>query len=270
MVIDNPLWEIIFVLREICSLLQCVKISIGQVAYLKSLIKEYIELRLDLFPNIKLRPKHHYLTHYPDLIIKFGPLKHLWTLRYESKHRYFKNILKHSPNFKNILFSLSERHQLLQAMHATEATIFADKVISEELSVFNYNDYSNDVSSVISKVCLFENLIFLTSKANFRGINYTSGMHIVYDKSEEGGYLLCKIKYVLINNSYDDIIFFGNKVEIIKNKLLCLYENKNIYRNTDVVCIYYKDLLSFEPLLHYTTSHNVSFFSFKSAVFEHL
>ncbi|CAF4463883.1 unnamed protein product, partial [Rotaria magnacalcarata] len=41
------------------------------------------------------------------------PIRH-WCMRFESKHRYFKQLATKSNNFKNIIFSLSKRHQLHQ------------------------------------------------------------------------------------------------------------------------------------------------------------
>ena len=67
-------------------------ITEGQVVYLKVLIEEYIDNRTKLFPIAPLRPKHHYLCHYPSLIIYFGPLIRLWTLWYESKHTFLNNV----------------------------------------------------------------------------------------------------------------------------------------------------------------------------------
>lgn len=99
---ENDVWLLILCLREICFLTFASALSLGQVALLQEKINEYLLLRLKCFPNIKLRPKHHYISHYPSLTISFGPLKHLWTLKFESKHRYFKNIIKHSQNYKNI------------------------------------------------------------------------------------------------------------------------------------------------------------------------
>lgn len=87
---ENEVWQIIWQLREIVELICAPVITEGQVAYLKVLIEEYIDNRTRLFPNAPLRPKHHYLCHYPSLIIHFGPLIRLWTLRFESKHTFFK------------------------------------------------------------------------------------------------------------------------------------------------------------------------------------
>lgn len=44
------------------------------------IIQEYpLDSRTCLFPHSTLKPKHHYMRHYPSLILKFGPLIQLWT-----------------------------------------------------------------------------------------------------------------------------------------------------------------------------------------------
>lgn len=69
-VIDTSdlVWKMVLKLQEISGLLMAFKISVGQVAYLRILLLEYIKMRIKLFPNTKLRPKHHYILHYPYLI----------------------------------------------------------------------------------------------------------------------------------------------------------------------------------------------------------
>ncbi|KAI4898988.1 hypothetical protein NFI96_028833 [Prochilodus magdalenae] len=42
------------------------------------------------------------LRHYPGLILKFGPLIRLWTMRFESKLSYFKRCARQLKNFKNL------------------------------------------------------------------------------------------------------------------------------------------------------------------------
>lgn len=74
-----------------------------------------LESRKAAFPEVGPKAKHHYLRHYPGPILKFGPLIRLWTMRFESKHSYFKRCAKHLNNFKNLCRTLSERHQLFQA-----------------------------------------------------------------------------------------------------------------------------------------------------------
>ena len=97
---DN-VWQLILQLKDIVDLICAQQISKAQVAYLDVLIQEYLETRKALFPDINLRPKHHFMRHYPGLILKFGPLIRVWTMRFESKHSYFKRCARHLKNFKN-------------------------------------------------------------------------------------------------------------------------------------------------------------------------
>lgn len=53
-------------------------------------VSEHRQILQEVFPNLMLRPKHHFVEHYPHLIRCFGPLVHLWTMRFEGKHRVFK------------------------------------------------------------------------------------------------------------------------------------------------------------------------------------
>uniref|UniRef100_A0A8C9XE83 Uncharacterized protein n=1 Tax=Sander lucioperca TaxID=283035 RepID=A0A8C9XE83_SANLU len=73
--IKNPLedqvWQLCLKLREIVEIACAPKIHTNQVAYLKLLVEEYLESRATVFSDHPFKPKHHFLLHYPDLIIKF-------------------------------------------------------------------------------------------------------------------------------------------------------------------------------------------------------
>lgn len=77
---DDPIWQLKIQLKELVELICAPKISHSQVALLSVLIVEYLETRKEMFPDCKLKPKHHYIVHYPALILKFGPLIRLWTM----------------------------------------------------------------------------------------------------------------------------------------------------------------------------------------------
>uniref|UniRef100_A0A8C2BC44 Uncharacterized protein n=1 Tax=Cyprinus carpio TaxID=7962 RepID=A0A8C2BC44_CYPCA len=119
------------------------KIHANQVAYLKALIEQYIDSRFSLFPTIPLKPKHHFLLHYPELILHFGPLIRLWTLRFESKHTFFKQCARKLHNFKNLNSTLAERHQLLQAYLQAGNMDSVEDVIRKVLPMLQENDFNN-------------------------------------------------------------------------------------------------------------------------------
>lgn len=105
---DDVVWQLTLQLKDIVDLVCAPKISVPQVAYLEITIQDYLDSRKGLFPENHLKPKHHY----PAQILKFGPIIRLWTMRFESKHAYFKRCERHLKNFKNICLTLSERQQM--------------------------------------------------------------------------------------------------------------------------------------------------------------
>ena len=115
---SDDVWIAVIKLREITELVTAPLLSNGQVEYLHSCTEEYLLERARLFPDTSLRPKHHYLLHYAELIRQFGPLIWVWTLRFESKHKFFKYVISSSQNFINVSKTLSTRHQMLQASRA--------------------------------------------------------------------------------------------------------------------------------------------------------
>ena len=81
--VDDPVWELVLTLREIVELTCSPAITLQQVAYLEDLIRGYLSAHKASFDK-NFRPKHHYLSHYPKLIMMLGPLIRLWTMRMES------------------------------------------------------------------------------------------------------------------------------------------------------------------------------------------
>lgn len=107
---------IIFLTRSI-RIIMSDQIELYETCFLESLIGDYCSYRLKAFPATKLRPKHHYAQLYGELIRAFGPLLNVWTFRFESKHKYFKNIVRRSIHFTSLIKSLAEKHQMLQAYY---------------------------------------------------------------------------------------------------------------------------------------------------------
>lgn len=101
-------------LLEICRMIFSPSIKKVTLLYLRDCIDLYLTNFQKLY-GLHLIPKQHYLTHYPSLILKCGPLINFWTMRTEAKHKWFKKLVYILGNYKNIPLSLADRHQLHQA-----------------------------------------------------------------------------------------------------------------------------------------------------------
>ena len=83
------------------------------IAYLDFKISEHRDRFLAVFPEETLTPKHHFLEHRLTLIEDDGPLVGVW----KRNTVFFKQVMRHTNNFRNILLTLSTRHQMMMAYH---------------------------------------------------------------------------------------------------------------------------------------------------------
>ncbi|KAK3910808.1 Kappa-theraphotoxin-Cg1c [Frankliniella fusca] len=72
--VEDPAWLAILKLIEIMEMITAPSIHSSCIGHLQCVINEYLYLRISSFPNVKLRPKHYYLSHYPKLLKEFGNL----------------------------------------------------------------------------------------------------------------------------------------------------------------------------------------------------
>lgn len=103
-------WVLCDLLLDIMQIVYSKRISESHILKLEPLIEKFLSNMKSIL-NQGLKPKHHFLTHYPSLIRKMGPPIHSWMMRNEAKHKEFTNMAKSTNNFRNIPKTLAERHQ---------------------------------------------------------------------------------------------------------------------------------------------------------------
>lgn len=74
-------WEILMLLKDIVELATSFRFTDDTIDFLGAKISEHRGLLSKVFPHFVLRPKHHYIEHYPQLIRTYGPLRDVWTMR---------------------------------------------------------------------------------------------------------------------------------------------------------------------------------------------
>ena len=171
-------WKAMLLLRQITELVCAHCITLDQVSVMSFKIDEYFELRLKCFPDNPLLPKHHYLGHYPWLTLQFGPLIHMWTLRFESKHSYFKRIVQSCGNFINVTLTLANTHQLLQAY--LQVTDF----FPPELSYTREDNivYSEEVIEALDNLNLSVSNYTFCKEIIYKGTSYKKSQIVVLGK----------------------------------------------------------------------------------------
>lgn len=67
---DNPQWECYLTLLKILQICMARIVSPGLAGYLEALIVSHHERFVECYPGISLIPKHHYMVHFPSLLLK--------------------------------------------------------------------------------------------------------------------------------------------------------------------------------------------------------
>ena len=158
-----------------------------------------ISKNIKLFSTVPLRPKHHYVRHYSSLIFEFGPLIKVWTMRFESKHTFFKRTIRYLHNFINVPKSLAEKHELYQSFLRLGADIRSDTEITET-NVFNINIYDEKLPAAVRQAHLSENVEECHS-AIIKGTTYKKGCFLsVRQTSYQYNVVIGKICMLLCDN----------------------------------------------------------------------
>ncbi len=169
---NDPSWEILMLLKDILELVTSFRFTEETIDFLGDKISEHRGLLLTAFPHFALRPKHHYIEHYPQLIRTYGPLRDVWTIRFEGKHKFFKQIIRDTKNFKNVPQTLAVRHQRMMAYHMDSFSFFKPSVQMEKVAITLISSFPENVQNVLQNNFGAQSTVLVTSSVCIDGIKY--------------------------------------------------------------------------------------------------
>ncbi|XP_065645428.1 uncharacterized protein LOC136075912 [Hydra vulgaris] len=256
---EDPVWLLYLRLKEIVEIICSPKIDIQHIAYLQVSINGYLSSRRELFSSSKLLPKH-YLSHYPQLILRYGPLMRVFTLRFEQKHSYFKKCARNFNNYKHVCKTLTETHQLLQSYN--NSSIPSSKIYAVNSFSFNVKNFSSTISEAIITTCGQLPDTFSTHIV-YQGTHYKKDLFLIFDFTKDHELLIFArilflffdthgIEYALINEQNTQFVHELGMYEVCGE-------------NNEIRCIMIASLIDYLPLPSYKHC-NRSFISLKHSV----
>lgn len=194
---ENEFWQLYLKLREIVSLLLCPQFDMERCEYLTNLIHEHHEMYIKLIGNYQ--PKFHFMVHYPEIIKQVGPLVHLSTLRFESKHHEMKLGSHPLATSVNITKTLAIKNQLK----------FAYKLLTQRgLNIEIVTGLAKDIDSTVRRFlvqnhssCNYQETAFIKVQSIRLSCN-----NIVIISNDQEFPVFGKIQNILIDKS-NHIIF---------------------------------------------------------------
>ncbi|XP_036329577.1 uncharacterized protein LOC118741715 [Rhagoletis pomonella] len=219
---NDSKWELFKILMEIIKIILSDSISNSMISQLEILITEHHKMFVEIF-QLPLRPKHHLMLHYPRVIRNIGPLTQVWSMRFESKHKVFKEIARSTKSRTNICLSILKRYTLKQKTDFETFNI-SQKIKSFGPKIQNYSQMFKKLLNEDKDVEFYKWISFcnVIIKANVVLEIGHNGEYTQYGLVEEIGFSKANSKvYVFLkkmNTLYYDCNRFCDIVELINEK----------------------------------------------------
>ena len=95
-------WELLHLLEEIVDLSFASALTESLLVYLANLIEKFLILFKKLYPHLYIRPKYHFMLHFPSIIRKNGPMRLYWCMSYERQNGNVKLPSHIVKNYRDI------------------------------------------------------------------------------------------------------------------------------------------------------------------------
>jgi len=211
---NDQYWLFLINFVELIDLLLLSKFNDSDISKLNTCIAYHNYKYVELF-NDTLKPKHHLLTHYCNIIRKSGPLKFLWSYPFESKHKQLKSYCKNINSRVNIPVSLSIKYSINFAELILNFKTIKWYPLSAETPI-SLSKYFSKIELLFSS----NDLISLNNYTCYSSISYYNTIYktnyILTSFTQNNTVLAYKLKEVLCFN--DNIFFLCETLNIVSHK----------------------------------------------------
>jgi len=237
---NYEVWNLILLLIEIINILLSYTFTDSAISHLKQLISHHNSMYITLF-NDTLKPKHHFMIHYPTIITNSGPPRHYWCFRYEGKHKELKMYARSTTSRKNITLTLAKKMQL---KFAHSLMVLPDKkiIVNDKHKIqSNYTENINNKLNltVLQYACYTELML--------NGIVYKKDYFLTKNCDKICLFKICEI--VLINKPDSNVYVMANEIKL--NHFNSHFESFSVDYSEEVVnrnCICNVDEFSGPPI----------------------
>ncbi|XP_076322019.1 uncharacterized protein LOC143231361 [Tachypleus tridentatus] len=223
---DNNKWEVLLALLDMVEFIICPSMSYTSIEFLNDVIQQFHSLYEKEFPNRTLKPKGHFTLHYPEMTRRFGPLRNVWTMRFEAKHSFFVDVARCTKNRRKLAKTMAMRHQYKLCSHLENNGFLGidgfDLTNSVRLPVNLLEEEQNLVSAFVGE----GDFVTKTSGCTVNCLTYNTGTMVVssyeFDSLQFSSVICC---FVLGENLF--CIVKDTKLLIFSQASSCLHCRAN-------------------------------------------
>ena len=250
---DDKNWQSFLVLLKICLIALSSAYSKETGAYLQILIEEKLWQIKELYPDLRIKPKMHYLVHYASQV---EPLIHTWTMRHEAKLSFIKRSSRRG-NFKNIALTVARHHQrwLCYQLNCEPTLLSVRSEVSTRCTESKFSTKPEHIQSELKIICpgLKENSVIRSPMwVKIQSAKYRLGVAVLlhWDEMDVKFGKVIEILQIIDAN----IVTFLLIVEVFEAEYLCSHYNSYVVTSSSTTQIVNVEMLhiltirkSFDP-----------------------
>lgn len=245
----DEIWQLYLKLKEVVEYASAPAYTEEDLKKMERINAAYMRERKRLLKS-EVKPKHHFLMHYPKLIRLMGPIIHLFTLRFEAKHQFFKRVAKACKNYINLGKTMALRHQIWMA-HLFSGSILSRGLLVRKQKPFNPSMYSGKVKEIVASGIFGRDPIDC-DKVEMDGVKFKTGSHLLLGQSEQNCLTIGRIEAMISAN--------GTLYLVLQKFKSTLWKDYGIHKIDqecyDVECVPFSDLKypMEQPVYHFKDS----------------
>ena len=202
------IWEVLLLLLECCLIIFAPACTREMVDLLSQKIDGFLRKWMDLFSETdSFTPKMHFLTHYPALILKLGPLVGYSEIRYEAYHQLMKRLALTVSNFRNVPYTLAGRRQRTLACQWLEGPQW--ETVSGLVRTHSTMVSSTEDAGLLGSIVDPASAIQSGRAVDLRGERFQCGSIIVCGLDDNDFPILREIKRIYVHDSTHVIFICG-------------------------------------------------------------
>lgn len=221
-------WKLYTYLRGIVGILTKPYLDQGEIQEIEQLVYEHNQLFLELYG--KLKPKMHFLLHYPRIIEENGPAVHYSSLKFEQKNHVMKKAAVGTTSSINLPITVAIRNQLSFCYELNFSPPISSEAEFGPLDKHNSDENHYKLKHVRIYNKLFSPGTVCITRFETDGIIFGIIKNIFYKNQNNAVFQLQEFKtiyfgnhyqaYRVVNSENDDVFLHLNQIPFLPP---CLY-----------------------------------------------
>lgn len=176
-------WKLFLQLQSIVDIVFAPKLTTSMLNYYSELYEKHLKLFRKLYNHLPIKPKQHFMVHFPTIVRRNGPPTFNSCMKYELRNSFFKRTSHIICNFKNIVMSLATRNQITSLSHTLRKTRMRDNCVKTHKCKTIPLQHLNGWQIILERLHLdLDSTVTISVKAKIWGRRYSKGNIVVLGK----------------------------------------------------------------------------------------